>query len=216
MAEISYVAVALLAASAAFAAWAFWRRPGERFGDGSGERSADRAVGSAVGSAVREHPWGDIASPTREPSVPPAADVPSDAGVVEVTTDLGRKGSFRLLLPRLTEVSQDLGRAASGTRSRVLLVHSDPALVAIVSRVLAARGHEVVAAATPSEARLQAACYPGEIDVLLEGIQVDAPGGADMPPGRGARGTPLSVEGLADVVDRAAGSVPAPGGPGLA
>ncbi|MGA8893184.1 MAG: response regulator [Anaeromyxobacteraceae bacterium] len=57
-------------------------------------------------------------------------------------------------------------------RSRVLLVDHDPALVAIVSRLLAARGHDVIAAASAMEARQQAASFPGAVDVVVTGLDL--------------------------------------------
>jgi CheY-like chemotaxis protein len=57
-------------------------------------------------------------------------------------------------------------------RARVLLADPDPALVALVSRMLATRGHEVMAAASALEARQQAASFPGEVDVILAGLHL--------------------------------------------
>jgi DNA-binding NtrC family response regulator len=44
--------------------------------------------------------------------------------------------------------------------------------VALLSRMLAARGHEVIAAASPLEARQQAASFPGAVDVVLTGLDL--------------------------------------------
>ena len=42
----------------------------------------------------------------------------------------------------------------------------------MLSRLLAARGHEVIAAATAMEARQQAASFPGAVDVVLTGLEL--------------------------------------------
>ncbi|HQR29870.1 MAG TPA: response regulator, partial [Anaeromyxobacteraceae bacterium] len=55
-------------------------------------------------------------------------------------------------------------------RTRVLLAGQDPALIALVSRLLAARGHDVLTAASALETRQQAASFPGEIDVVVAGL----------------------------------------------
>jgi CheY-like chemotaxis protein len=102
--------------------------------------------------------------------------VEGGAGAIEVETEEGRGTVIRVLLPRiaLAAVQRRLAAPESGAgrRSRVLLVDHDPALVALLSRMLAARGHEVIAAASPLEARQQAASFPGAVDVILTGLDL--------------------------------------------
>jgi two-component system cell cycle sensor histidine kinase/response regulator CckA len=102
--------------------------------------------------------------------------VEGGGGAIEVETEEGRGTVIRVLLPRLALPTGQPALAVLepgvGRRSRILLVDHDPALVALLSRMLAARGHEVIAAASPLEARQQAASFPGAVDVVLTGLDL--------------------------------------------
>ena len=102
--------------------------------------------------------------------------VEGGGGTIEVETEEGRGTVIRVLLPRVALVTGQPALAVPegsvGRRSRILLVDHDPALVALLSRMLAARGHEVIAAASPLEARQQAASFPGAVDVILTGLDL--------------------------------------------
>jgi len=65
------------------------------------------------------------------------------------------------------------GPAAEPARpARVVVVDHDPAFVALLSRLLDARGHEVVTAASPLEARQLAAAFPGGVDVVVASLEL--------------------------------------------
>jgi CheY-like chemotaxis protein len=102
--------------------------------------------------------------------------VEGGGGAIEVETEEGRGTVIRVLLPRIALATGKPAPAVAEPgvrrRSRVLLVGHDPALVALLSRMLAARGHEVIAAVSPLEARQQAASFPGAVDVILTGLDL--------------------------------------------
>ncbi|HET8734805.1 MAG TPA: response regulator [Anaeromyxobacteraceae bacterium] len=54
----------------------------------------------------------------------------------------------------------------------MVVVDHDPALVALLSRMLDARGHEVITAASPLEARQLAAAFPGGVDVVVASLEL--------------------------------------------
>ena len=110
--------------------------------------------------------------------------VEGGGGAIEVETEEGRGTVIRVLLPRIALVTGLTALAVPegsvGRRSRILLVDHDPALVALLSRMLAARGHEVIVAASPLEARQQAASFPGAVDVILTGLDLGSDHGVTV------------------------------------
>lgn len=166
------------------------RRVEVREGDASGLRP-----GSHVEISVRDHgtgmneetrrrlfePFFTTKDPGRGTGLGLATSlgiVEGAGGAIEVETEEGKGSVFRVVLPHVPleiAVARRAGRRPpAGGRSRVLLVDQDPALVALLSRLLSARGHEVIAAATPLEARQQAASFPGGVDVVMAALELGA------------------------------------------
>ncbi len=170
-------------------------------------------------------------------------------GTIEASSTPGKGSTFRVVLPRLAapEIRLPAEDAfARVRRSRVLVADHDPQLVALVTRLLAARGHEVVTAASAMEARQQAASYPGAVDVVVAGLELGESPGIEIlgevrrtsPVARAVLVTgdvrdpadlghlqevgvqvvhrPLSPDELVAVVERAAAQVPARGAPAMA
>ena len=215
--DLGILALLALLGAAAFAIWAFRHAgraeampeegtpPGRPDGGGDGGSARGGVAGSATGSDTGPRDAG--AGPGRESS--PIREL-ANAGWVELRLGEGRSARIRLLLPG---PGTD-GGAAPGGRTQVLILHPDPVVVARRSLLLASRGHEVVAASSVVEARLQAAVVPRRIDLFLDGSEagfgaMQVPFGAPGAFGAWNVATPLSAEALADVVDRAARPVAA-------
>jgi signal transduction histidine kinase/CheY-like chemotaxis protein len=138
--------------------------------------------GTGISEEVRLHIFEPFFS-TKEPGCGSGLGLATSLGIVaraggaiDVESEPGRGSTFRVLLPRLAPARTAFhfpgAILSSARRSRVLIVDHDPALVALLSRLLAARGHEVATAATAVEARHQAASLPGAVDVVVAGLDL--------------------------------------------
>jgi CheY-like chemotaxis protein len=138
--------------------------------------------GTGISEEVRLHIFEPFFS-TKEPGCGSGLGLATSLGIVaraggaiDVESEPGKGSTFRVLLPRFAppRAAFHFGGAilSSARRSRVLIVDHDPALVALLSRLLAARGHEVATAATAVEARHQAASFPGAVDVVVAGLDL--------------------------------------------
>jgi PAS domain S-box-containing protein len=104
-------------------------------------------------------------------------------GVIQATSAPGVGTTFRILLPSVPERdSPRRGSAASG-ESRgvtVLVAEDEPAIRALVSRMLAARGYRVLTGADGEEALGIAAAEPGPIELLVTDVVMPRLGGVEL------------------------------------
>lgn len=153
-------------------------------GSAAGDRLeiAVRDEGTGMTDEVRRHlfePFFTTKGPGRGSGLGLATTlgiVERAGGTIELETAPGKGSTFRVLLPALDPARPAMDGASSplaaARRSRILIVDHDPALVALLSRLLAARDHEVATAASALEARQQAASFPGAVDVVVTGLDL--------------------------------------------
>ena len=229
------------------------RRGGSEPGPGglaSGPRAeiTVRDEGSGMSEDVRKHlfePFSTTKGPGRGSGLGLATSlgiVKRAGGTIQVESEPGKGSTFRVVLPALAPsapiVTDTRSVLSPSRRSRILIVDHDPALVALLSRLLAARHHEVTTAASALEARQQAASFPGAVDVVVTGLDLGEDHGVTVmgevrrtsPQARAVLVTgeardpsevehllevgvelvrlPVSAEALAEVVERAAKRAP--------
>jgi CheY-like chemotaxis protein len=107
-------------------------------------------------------------------------------GAVAVASTPGEGTTVTVVLPLSPKVEEP-GREASpaaemrgGPRQVLLLVEDDPAVRLTVSRMLKSRHFDVLACATPAEARAIAAREGGRIDLVLSDIVMPQMSGLEL------------------------------------
>ena len=102
--------------------------------------------------------------------------VRQSGGAVRLESAPGRGAICSVYLPHAEE---EPAPAAAATPPTTLVVEDDPAVRALVRRVLGQEGHRVLEAATAAEARTVAGTHAGTIDLLLTDVSLpDADGPA--------------------------------------
>ncbi|HEY5490542.1 MAG TPA: ATP-binding protein, partial [Gemmatimonadaceae bacterium] len=106
-------------------------------------------------------------------------------GFITVSSAPGEGTAFDIYLPRMegeghaTQQSGDIVLATSG-RETILLVEDEPAILRLVTRVLAVQGYAVLAVSGAAEALRLAREYAGEIHLLLTDVVMPEMNGRDL------------------------------------
>jgi PAS domain S-box-containing protein len=110
--------------------------------------------------------------------------VKQTGGYVFCESRPGTGTSFRVFLPRTTSgaaaIAPSLATTGAGGTETVLLVEDEPAVRALTSRILQARGYRVLAAADGREALDLLTWHTGAIDLVLTDAVMPGIGGAEL------------------------------------
>jgi CheY-like chemotaxis protein len=102
--------------------------------------------------------------------------VKQSGGDIWVYSEPGRGTIFKIFLPRVNEVSQELPAqqrtTPSGGSETILLAEDEDAIRRVAIRVLEKAGYRVIAAKNGGEAARLAAEYPGVIDLLVSDMMM--------------------------------------------
>jgi two-component system cell cycle sensor histidine kinase/response regulator CckA len=106
-------------------------------------------------------------------------------GFIHAYSEPGQGTTFRIYLPRHRGAVDDAdttgpqSTVATGSET-ILIVEDEPALLALITRVLARLSYVVLAASTPREALRIAAEYPGGIDILVSDVIMPEMNGLEL------------------------------------
>jgi two-component system, cell cycle sensor histidine kinase and response regulator CckA len=106
-------------------------------------------------------------------------------GVVEVESTLGHGATFRVCLPRTVEmpaapVEPVAAPAATVGHGTILLVEDEPALLALIARVLRREGYKVLESVSPFEAEAVVAQPDRAIDLIVTDMVMPGMSGAEL------------------------------------
>jgi PAS domain S-box-containing protein len=99
--------------------------------------------------------------------------VQQNRGFIKVESELGKGTTFRIYLPRYSEIvagTEEGKRKRSSGRETVLLVEDEPAILSMGKLMLENIGYHVLTAAEPAEAIRMASEYGGMIDLLMTDV----------------------------------------------
>jgi two-component system cell cycle sensor histidine kinase/response regulator CckA len=111
--------------------------------------------------------------------------VKQSGGYVWVDSEPGRGATFKIYLPQVDELPEELNLLASvepvaGGRETVLLAEDDPSVRAVVSDVLTQKGYRVLRAPDGQTALEMARAQPGEIHLLVTDLIMPGMTGRDL------------------------------------